>query len=290
MSPSTRGDRVVLGPAPQGKTSLVDGKSIHYHDIGSGAPLVLLHGGGPGASGLSNYSRNIEALSSKYRLIVPDLPGYGGSVKDPIVGPRYAAYSKAMLGLLDNLEIEVAHVVGNSLGGGAALMMAMDAPARIGKLVLMGPAGLMTAHSTMPTQGVRMIFEYYGGNGPSREKLDNFLRLMIYDTSNLTEDLLEQRYQASIQADVLANPPLGRNQIPILEEIWRDARLAKLPHETLVLWGRDDRVNLLCTADILMNQLRHARMVSFTQCGHWVQWEKAALFNALVTGFVAGDL
>lgn len=279
-----------MSESPQAKTARVDGKPIHYHDLGKGEPLVLIHGGGPGASGLSNYARNIEALSSKYRLIVPDLPGYGGSSKDSITGPRYAAYSKVMLGLLDHLEIDAAHVVGNSLGGGAALMMAMDAPTRIGKLVLMGPAGLSSAHSVIPTEGVRMIFEYYGGSGPTREKLNSFVRLMIYDTTNLTEELLEQRYQASVQPDVLANPPLGRNQIPILEEIWRDARLAKLTHDTLVLWGRDDRVNLLCTAEILMNQLRNARMVSFARCGHWVQWERAAAFNALVASFLANEL
>jgi 4,5:9,10-diseco-3-hydroxy-5,9,17-trioxoandrosta-1(10),2-diene-4-oate hydrolase len=57
-----------------------------------------------------------------------------------------------------------------------------------------------------------------------------------------------------------------------------------------VLWGRDDRVNLLPTAEILMNQLRHARFISFTQCGHWVQWEKARAFDSLVAAFVAGEL
>lgn len=275
-----------------GQKSLVDGKVIHYYDLGprDAEPLMLIHGGGPGASGTSNYSRNIDALSAKYRLIIPDMPGYGGSYKDAITGPRYAAYSKALLGLLDNLDIPKAHIVGNSLGGGAALLMALDAPDRVGRLVLMGPAGLMTAHSSLPTEGARMIIGYYGGSGPSKEKLHDFLKLMIYDSSNLTDQLLEQRYQASIAPDIMDNPPLGRGQLPILEEIWRDPRLAKMPHETLVLWGRDDRVNLLATAEILLNQLRNARFVTFTQCGHWVQWERAQAFNSLVSSFLAGEL
>ena len=175
MSQSSPG----LPATSQGKVSLVDGKPVHYHEVGKGEPLMLIHGGGPGASGLSNYSRNIEALSAQYRLIIPDMPGYGGTYKDPIAGPRYAAYSKAMLGLLDNLDIPTVHIVGNSLGGGAALMMAMDAPDRVDKLVLMGPAGLMTSISTLPTEGARMIFGYYGGEGPSRQKLNDFLKLMI---------------------------------------------------------------------------------------------------------------
>ena len=54
------------------------GVRIRYHDAGRGEPLVLLHGGGPGASGWSNYSRNIDALARDYRVLIPDLPGFGG--------------------------------------------------------------------------------------------------------------------------------------------------------------------------------------------------------------------
>jgi len=273
-----------------GKSVQVGARSIHYVEAGSGEPLVLIHGGGPGASGVSNYRRNVTALSARYRLIIPDLPGYGRSDKAPIEGPRYAAYAAAIAGLLDVLGIARAHVVGNSLGGGTAIKLALEAPDRVGKLVLMGPAGLVSAYARVPTEGARMIFEYYTGEGPTRKKLENFIRLMIYDSSNLSAELLEERYQASVEPELLANPPLGKGQVPILEELWRDPRLAQLPHETLVLWGRDDRVNPLFTAEILMNQLPHARMVSFTHCGHWVQWEKAEAFNTLVTAFLAGDL
>jgi 4,5:9,10-diseco-3-hydroxy-5,9,17-trioxoandrosta-1(10),2-diene-4-oate hydrolase len=275
---------------PESKFSKVGGKAVHYVELGQGEPLMLLQGGGPGASGWSNYNRNAAALAAKYRVIIPDIPGYGGSYKDPITGPRFAAYADAFLGLMDNLGIAKTHVVGNSLGGGAAIKMALEAPARIDKLILMGPAGLITAYTTVPTEGARMIFEYYGGTGPSKDKLEAFIRLMIYDSSKLTDALLTERYQASIDPEILANPPLGKGQVPILEELWRDPRLSKLPHETLLLWGRNDRVNPLFTAEILMNQLPNARMVSFTKCGHWVQWEKADAFNALVTSFLAGEI
>lgn len=268
--------------------STVSGKSIQYLDVGRGEALLLLHGGGMGASGASNYARNIEVLSQTHRLIIPDLPGYGGSYKDPITGPRYHAYAQAILGLMDNIGLAEAHVIGNSLGGGVALMMALTAPTRVRKLILMGPAGLSSAYSKIPTEGIRLIFEYYAGSGPSREKLKTFLQLMVSDPSNLTEALFEERYRASTQADLLENPPLGRTP-PILEEIWRDARLATLPHETLVIWGRDDRVNPLYTAEILMSQLPKARLISFNRCGHWVQWERHQAFNALVAAFIRNE-
>jgi 4,5:9,10-diseco-3-hydroxy-5,9,17-trioxoandrosta-1(10),2-diene-4-oate hydrolase len=271
------------------KKTLVNGKNIAYLDIGQGEPVVMIHGGGPGASGGSNYRRNVSALSAKYRLIIPDLPGYGESDKSKIDGPRYAAYANAMVGLLDVLKIPRAHFIGNSLGGGTAIKVALEMPQRVGKLVLMGPAGVVTAYSKVPSEGARKIFRYYGGDGPSREKLKEFLEIMIYDASNLTPALIEERYQASIEPDLLANPPLGKGgEIPILEELWRDPRLAKLEHDTLVLWGREDRVNPLYTGDILVNQLPNAQMVTFTHCGHWVQWERAAVFNTIVAAFLAG--
>jgi 2-hydroxy-6-oxonona-2,4-dienedioate hydrolase/4,5:9,10-diseco-3-hydroxy-5,9,17-trioxoandrosta-1(10),2-diene-4-oate hydrolase len=271
------------------KTTPVDGKTIAYLDIGKGEPLIMIHGGGPGASGGSNYRRNVAALSSKYRLIIPDLPGYGQSDKSRIDGPRYAAYAKAMVGLLDMLKIPRAHFIGNSLGGGTAIKVALEFPDRVEKLVLMGPAGVATAYSRVPTEGARKIFHYYGGTGPSREKLKEFIEIMIYDSANLTPALIEERYQASIEPSLLANPPLGKGgEIPILEELWRDPRLAKLQHDTLVLWGREDRVNPLATGDILVNQLPNAQMVTFTHCGHWVQWERAAAFNTIVAAFLAG--
>ena len=126
---------------PESHFVSVDGVKLHYHDIGSGPPLLLLHGGGPGASGLSNYSRNIATLAAEYRLIIPDLVGYGQSDKPELHGPRFAIYAKGILGLMSAIGIERAHVVGNSLGGGTAIKMVLDAPERIGKLVLMGPAG-----------------------------------------------------------------------------------------------------------------------------------------------------
>ncbi len=274
---------------PEGHFSSCNSHDIHYIDTGSGDPLVLLHGGGPGASGWSNYSRNVEVLSERYRVIIPDLPGYGDSSKTSIQGPRFTAYASAMARLLDNLNIEKAHFIGNSLGGGTALKLALDAPDRIKKLILMGPAGLITACGKSPTEGMRMIFNYYEGSGPSREKLNAFIRLMVHEDENVSDELVDGRYQASIAPDILENPPLGKGNIPVLEELWREAGLSTLPHETLILWGREDRVNPLATADILMNQLPNARMVSFSKCGHWVQWERAKAFNSIVTAFLAND-
>ncbi|ABQ70523.1 alpha/beta hydrolase fold [Rhizorhabdus wittichii RW1] len=278
-----------MANGPQSHFADVDGVKYHYHDIGTGEPLILIHGGGPGASGWSNYSRNVEALSRQFRLIIPDLVGYGQSDKPVLEGPRFGIYAKGMLGLMSRIGIEKAHVVGNSLGGGTAIKMALEAPDRIGRLILMGPAGLLAPSTPMPTLGVRQIMEFYGGEGPTREKLRAFLQTMVYDSSFLTEELLDGRIAAATQPDLLANPPLGRGGPPPIEALWKE-NLAGITHDTLILWGREDRVNPMDMHLTLLAQLPNAQFTVFTRCGHWVQWEKAKAFNALVASFVRGEM
>ena len=98
----------------QGRTVRAGKVDLFVTEAGQGDLVVLLHGGGPGATGLSNYSRNIEALAQRYRVIVPDMPGYGGSTKRVDQSDPFGFLAGSIRALLDALEIERAHLVGNS--------------------------------------------------------------------------------------------------------------------------------------------------------------------------------
>ena len=156
-------------------TVIVGGQRIFYAEAGTGPAVVLLHGGGPGASGVSNYSRNIDALAAHFRVIVPDMPGYGRSAKKLDQSDPFGGLAAAIRGLVDVLAIDTAHLIGNSYGGAAALRLALDAPQRVGRLILMGPGGIGTTRGR-PTAGLNSLFGYYGGDGPSRAKLEAFIR------------------------------------------------------------------------------------------------------------------
>ena len=134
-------------------TVTVSGKPIFYTEAGCGPVVVLLHGGGPGASGLSNYSRNIDALAASFRVIVPDMPGYGRSSKGIDQSDPFGYLADMIRGLLDALGIDTAHLIGNSYGGAAALRLALDTPPRVDKLVLMGPGGIVRSRGA-PTAGL----------------------------------------------------------------------------------------------------------------------------------------
>jgi 4,5:9,10-diseco-3-hydroxy-5,9,17-trioxoandrosta-1(10),2-diene-4-oate hydrolase len=235
------------------------GQTIFFAEAGSGPAVVMLHGGGPGASGVSNYSRNIDALARQFRVIVPDMPGYGRSAKGVDQSDPFGYLADMIRGLLDELGIESAHLIGNSYGGAAALRLALDTPHRARKLVLMGPGGIGTTRGA-PTAGLKSLLSYYTGDGPSREKLQTFIRnYLVYEGASVPDELIDLRYAASIDAEVLADPPLRRPSGPTaLRTLWRmdltrDKRLKDLATPTLVLWGRDDKVNRPAGGPMLAN-------------------------------------
>ncbi|WP_326595858.1 alpha/beta fold hydrolase [Streptomyces sp. NBC_01803] len=272
----------------------IDGKKVFVAETGDGPPVLLLHGGGPGASGASNYSRNIRELAKKHRVIVPDLPGYGRSGKGVDGGDPFGYLADHIRGLLDRLGLDKAHLVGNSYGGACALRLALDTPERVDRMVLMGPGGIGTTRA-LPTRGLNSLLNYYAGSGPSREKLEKFIRqYLVFNAADIPDAVIDERYAASIDPEVVASPPLRRPSGPNAPRtLWRmdftrDKRLARLPVPTLVLWGAQDKVNRPSGGRMLADRLPNGDLYVVANTGHWVQFERAELFNRLCADFLAG--
>lgn len=268
------------------------GLRLHYHEAGAehDETVVLLHGGGPGASAWSNFGRNIEVLAKRFRVIAPDQPGFGRSDK-PTEHPQYFTHSAgALLGLLDALGIDRGHLIGNSLGGGTAVRFALDNPDRAGRLVLMGPGGLsVNVFSPDPTEGVKNLARFAAPPGPSKEKLEAFLRTMVYDQSLITPELVSERYEvASTPESLAAMAAMGKSFAGADFEqgmLWRDAY--RLRQRVLLIWGREDRVNPLDGALVALKMIPRAQLHVFGRCGHWAQLEKFDEFNRLVLDFLS---
>lgn len=278
---------------PITRTVQVGVRSIHLVDTGTPGPAVLLlHGGGPGASGLSNYARNVDALAKHFRVLVPDMPGYGKSTKGLDPADIWGDLAGAMFGMLDALDIERVHLVGNSAGGGCALRMALECPHRVGRLVLMGPGGIDMSKAP-PTEGLKRLLGYYGGEGPTFEKLREFITHdLVHDASRVSEALLRERFEASIDPAVVADPPLRAPKDPAAVaklDLSLDPRLPTLPNPTLVLWGTEDRVNRPSGGATLQRLVPRCDLYLFSRTGHWVQWERADEFNAVVAAFLKAD-
>ncbi|MEU6798655.1 alpha/beta fold hydrolase [Nonomuraea wenchangensis] len=264
---------------------------IAVAEIGEGPVLVMLHGGGPGASGVSNYHQNLPALSRHFRVVLPDQPGFGGSYRPTEEDLDQRSITEitvdALLQALDALGIDTFHLLGNSLGGAAAIAMAQQRPDRVTRLVLMAPGGGWLPFGPTPTEGQKEMFRYYNGGGPSEKKMAAFIRAMVFDHKQFGEDVVKARYEASLDESHIAfyhryNAAFAKRGG--MDPLWRDLHKIKAP--TLLLWGRDDRTITLDGAQLMLKQIRDVQLHVFGRCGHWVQLERQQEFEHLVTGFL----
>ncbi|MEU9886334.1 alpha/beta fold hydrolase [Sphaerisporangium sp. NPDC051011] len=267
---------------------------ISVAETGEGPVLVMLHGGGPGASGVSNYRQNLPALARHFRVILPDQPGFADSYRPTEQDLDERSITEitvdALYQALDGLGIGTFHLLGNSLGGAAAIAMAQQRPERVTKLVLMAPGGGWLPFGPTPTEGQKEMFRYYNGGGPSEKKMAAFIRTMVFDHRQFGEDVVRARYEASLDDSHIAfyhlyNAAFGKRGG--MDPLWRDLHKIKAP--TLLLWGRDDRTITLDGAQLMLKQIRDVQLHVFGRCGHWVQLERQREFDTLVTDFLGGQ-
>ena len=257
-----------------------DGLTVHSVERGSGAPVVFLHGGGPGASGLSNWGANLDAFADAgFRAIAPDALGYGRSSK-----PEDATFDGSFLvgGLrrfLDTRGIERASFVGNAMGGSMALQLAQESPERVEKLVVMAPGGIgdVARYLAMPVIQV-MLRVAQDPAGPTRAGLRELFEALVADPRLVTDELVEERFA------VAATQP--KRVLATLRFDDLVPRLPELRMPLLALWGRDDRAVPLEAGLDILRACDSARLVVFAKCGHWVHAERAAIFNQTCVSFL----
>jgi 2-hydroxymuconate-semialdehyde hydrolase len=265
-----------------GKSILANGIQTNYHEHGQGEPVLLIHGSGPGVTGWANWRLTIPALAENFRVIAPDIVGFGYTERPADVQYNMETWVNHIFGFMDALGIEKAHIVGNSFGGGLALAMAIRAPQRVGRLVLMGSAGLPFTL----TQGLDRVWGYT----PSIDNMRGLLDLFAFDRNRVTDDLARMRYEASVRPGIQEAfaqmfPAPRQNGVNNLAS---DAAAIKaLSHTTLIVHGREDKVIPLASSYELFSMIQKAQIHVFGQCGHWTQIEHAARFNKLISDFFA---
>ncbi|MBM7060334.1 alpha/beta fold hydrolase [Pseudomonas sp. UL073] len=271
-----------MAAQPQGHfVTLQDGLRLHYLDSGTGEPVVLIHGSGPGASGHSNFKLNYpEFAAAGHRVIIPDLPGYGASDK-PETDYTLEFFVAALSGLLDALDIGRCVLVGNSLGGAIAIKLALDQPQRVSKLVLMAPGGLMDKEQYyLQMEGIqRMGAAFAAGELKDAAGMRRLLGLQLFDASQISDETVAERVAVVNQQPLCV---LTRMQVPNLA-----ARLGELQCPILGFWGMNDKFCPASGAQTMMDACRQIRFVLLSECGHWVMVEHRALFNRECLAFFA---
>jgi pimeloyl-ACP methyl ester carboxylesterase len=272
----------VAGIAFEPRTIDAGGIETSYLEDGAGETVVMLHGSGPGVSATANWQHNIGTLSQRFRVLAPDIVGFGGTERPDDVVYSLRGWTDHIWAFLDAHGIEKTAIVGNSLGGRIALQMATDCPDRITKMVLMGAPGVgMTL-----TDGLAALRAYEPSHDAMRDLLRNYFAV---DPTMITDELVAIRYEASI-ADgayeayhaMFLDPRHAGSELGITED---EVRAIATP--TLLVHGREDKVVPVQVAVTMLGLLPNADLHVFSSCGHWTQIERADEFSALVSDYLA---
>lgn len=266
-----------------GRSIMVGGIDTNYHDAGSGRPLVLLHGSGPGVTAWQNWQRIIPRLAERYRVIAPDIVGFGFSAKPAGEKPGIKLWLSHLVGLLDALGIGEATLVGNSFGGALALAMMARHAERVRALVLMGtPAGEFEQ-----TGGLADSYAFE----PTIENMAAMMRRFPFDPAIVTDAMVAARFavaerNAGLETIRQLQPPPGDGKPAIVRGVPLE-QLDAIEVPTLVLHGREDRMIPLQVALRVHEHIANSQLHVFGQCGHWVQLEREDAFIAQVERFLA---
>jgi 2-hydroxy-6-oxo-octa-2,4-dienoate hydrolase len=256
------------------------GVATNYLEAGTGSPVVLIHGSGPGVSAYANWRLTLPDLSLEHRVLAPDMAGFGFSDKPGTYGME--RWLEQLDGFFSALGLERASLVGNSFGGGLALAFADRWPDRVDRLVLMGAVGV----SFPITEGLDQVWGYE----PSIENMRTILDYFAFDRTLVNDELAQLRYRASVEPGV---QEAFSAMFPAPRQRWVESmatpedRIAALPHDTLIIHGRDDQVIPMDNAVRLLRLIERSQLHVFGRCGHWTQIEHAAAFNQLLLRFLA---
>ncbi len=258
------------------------GIETNVHDMGTGFPVLMIHGSGPGVSAWANWRLVMPALATQARVIAPDMAGFGFSARPDGYDYTMDNWVAQAVGVLDALDIEQADLVGNSFGGALALALAIRHPRRVRRLVLMGSVGVPFEI----TAGLDAVWGYT----PSLDNMRAILDLFAWDRTLVNDELAQLRYAASIRPGFQES---FAAMFPAPRQRWVDAMasaeadIRAIEHETLVIHGRDDKIIPLANSLTLAQWIDRAQLHVFGRCGHWTQIEHAARFARLVGDFLA---
>jgi 2-hydroxy-6-oxonona-2,4-dienedioate hydrolase len=275
-----------LTEADTGKTIEAGGMPVHYHDIGSGEPVLFLHSYGPGTTAWITFYKAIGTLSQHFRCILMDLPNF--SKTGPVVFEEgvHALQARTGAALLDALGIARAHWVGNSQGGQSAMVAAINHPSHVNRFVMggshIGTGGDRYLMANRPSEGSRATRDAI--DNPSKENILKYLKVHIDDATMVTDELAEYIHHAHTWSPAFLEARAKSISVP------HDytPQLASIKSPVLLIHGRYDRMVAFEISIAILNHIEDSRMVLLNNCGHWAPFEKPAEWTAHVLAFLKG--
>ncbi len=248
-----------------------------------GPVVVFVHGSGPGASGRSNFRANAEAfVASGYRVLLPDLIGYGASSKPEGIDYTLQLFTDTLYEALQAHGVTRAVLVGNSLGGGIALQMTLDHPEFAERLILMAPGCVAPREDYFGMPGIAKMVSNFGGPEFDLAEQKRLIGNLLHPDAHhhITDQLVEERFAV---ARTQPKDVLVRMRTPDL-----GPRLGEITRPVFVLWGLNDEFCPESHSRLFLERCPDVRAITFARTGHWLQVERAAEFNRYAIEFLRG--
>lgn len=256
------------------ETLLVGSVSTAFLSAGSGPPLILLHGAGAGAV---TWYPTIDALSPHFRIIAPDIVGYGESDKPDAAYDR-PFFSAWLTDFLAALSIDKAHIVGLSQGGAIALQFALDKPESVAKLVLID-AGALSAKVPLSA----LLGMLWLNLLPSSAANHAYSRVIMFDTKK--RDPMHSAYSLAVIKGANGKKAFSQGRGAAVAQIPYDA-LRQVNNETLIVWGEQDKLFPVEDGRAASLVIPNATFVGIQNAGHMPHMDQPELFNRTLLHFL----
>lgn len=269
-------------------TTVLDIKTRYWQSGSVGDAVILIHGLG---GCIENWITNINVLGEHYRVFACDLVGFGRSEKKDVpYTPEY--FSSFVNAFIRSMDIEHAHLIGNSMGGAIAMQVAIDTPDRVDKLILANSAGFgkdvtfLFRLTSLPILGEFL-------SRPSRSGTERLIKECVFDEELVTDDVIDMYYELDClpgtQKSLLATLRSVMGVRGVKEKMYRTFLddMSRITADSLIIWGEDDRILPVKHAYVGHEGIRNSRLHIYNQCGHLPQFEKPDEFNQLVMEFLA---
>ena len=251
-------------------------------EAGKGEPLILLHGTG---GHIEAYARNMKGLSEKFRVICIDMVGHGYTDKpNREYGIDY--YSEHLLGVIQALDLSEVFLSGESLGGWVAAWFAAEHPEYVKAMVLNTPGNVQNKLEVMAKlkeSTVKAVIE------ANYENVKTRLEWLMYDKSQVTEELIQSRYNIYTRPEYkeAVYNIVCLQDIEIREKYsWDPSWCGKINVPTLLAWTDHDPTSTVEEGKPLQDMIPGSEFTVIKDAGHWPQWEKPEEFNEVLTNFL----
>ena len=270
----------------QGKFIDLNGRKTHYIEKGDGEPIILLHG-----YFYDSYlwAANIDVLSKNFKVYALDLWGFGYSTREPL-DYGYPLYAEQVLLFMDSLDIESASLVGQSMGGGTAILFCVQHRPRVNKLVLVSAAGLP---NRLPLIGKILdalgLAKFLFSLNTNAIRKKNLADLWIHNKVHLTESYFENatRFQKISNSTEVLLTILRKDFFDTLSD--EINHLGQMEVPILIIWGREDKGVPLRNGQEMQRILKGSHLEILDNAGHVPNFERAEDFNHLALNFLRAN-